>query len=81
MMGYYGGFGLLGGLGMGIGMILWIVLIAVVIWAAISFFSSGANGANGARRADESPLEILKRRYARGEISEAEFEQARANLS
>ena len=77
MMGYYGGFGLLGGLGMGIGMIVWIILIAVVIWAAISFFS---NGSHGARRADESPLEILKRRYARGEISQAEFEQARLHL-
>ncbi len=75
MMGYYGGFGLLGGLGMGIGMILWIVLIAVVIWAAISFFSTGSG------REDESPLEILERRFARGEISQAEFEQARAHLS
>ena len=78
MMGYYGGFGLLGGLGMGIGMILWIVLVAVVIWVAISFFSSP--NSNGASRSDESPLEILKRRYARGEISQAEFEQARTNL-
>jgi putative membrane protein len=78
MMGYYGGFGVLGGLGMGIGMILWVALIAVVIWAAISFFSPGAKGDS---RTDESPIEILKRRYARGEISQAEFEQARANLS
>ena len=75
MMGYYGGFGVLGGLGMGLGMILWIALIAVAVWAATSLFS------NWARSADESPLEILKRRYARGEISQAEYEQARANLS
>ncbi len=74
MMGYYGGYGLLGGLGMGIGMILWIILIAVVVWAAVTLFS------NRARRPDEAPIEILKRRFARGEISEAEFEQARAHL-
>lgn len=30
-MGYYGGYGLLGGLGMGLGMILWIALIALVM--------------------------------------------------
>ena len=74
MMGYYGGYGVLGGLGMGIGMILWIVLIAVVIWAVVSLFARG----NG--RPDATPVEILKRRYARGDISQAEFEQARANL-
>ncbi len=74
MMGYYGGYGLLGGLGMGIGMILWVILIAVVVWAAVTLFS------NRASRPDEAPIEILKRRFARGEISEAEFEQARAHL-
>ncbi len=74
MMGYYGGFGLLGGLGMGIGMILWVILIAAVVWVAVRLFS------NQARRPDEAPIEILKRRFARGEISEAEFEQARAHL-
>ncbi len=74
MMGYYGGYGLLGGLGMGIGMILWVALIAAVVWVAVTLFS------NRARRPDEAPIEILKRRFARGEISEAEFEQARAHL-
>jgi len=74
MMGYYGGFGLLGGLGMGIGMIFWIVLVAVVVWTVVSLFPRG----NG--RSEEVPLEILKRRYAKGEISQAEFEQARAHL-
>ena len=73
MMGYYGGYGLFGGLGMGFGMILWIGLIALVVWAAVALF-------NRSGRAEESPLETLKRRYARGEISEAEFERARECL-
>ncbi len=73
MMGY-GGFGLLGGLGMGVGMILWIALIALVIWAVVALFSRWGHP-------DERPLEILERRYARGEISEAEFEQARERLA
>ncbi len=74
MAGYYGGYGLLGGLGMGLGMILWIVLIALVIWALVVLL-------NRSGRPDEAPLEILKRRYARGELSEAEFEQARERLA
>ncbi len=75
MMGYYGGYGLLGGLGMGFGMILWVVLVVLVVWAVASLFSGQRS------QPKEEPLEILKRRYARGELSEAEFEQARERLA
>ncbi|TAK35963.1 MAG: SHOCT domain-containing protein [Chloroflexota bacterium] len=74
MMGF-GGFGLLGGLGMGLGWLIWIVIIGLVIWAVVAF--SG----NGGSRQSESPIEILKRRYARGEISKAEFELSKQDLS
>ena len=74
MMGYYGGYGLLGGLGMGVGMVLWVVLIALIVWAVVALF-------NRPGRAGESPLEVLKRRYARGELSEAEFAQARERIA
>ena len=73
-MGFYNGYGLLGGLGMGIGMIVWIALIALLLWALFSFFSRETN------RSEEAPIEILKRRYAKGELSQAEFEQAQAHL-
>ena len=74
MMGYYGGFGLMGGLGMGVGMILWVVLITLAIWAVLRLFASQN------RQVVESPLETLKQRYARGEISEAEFERVKQTL-
>ena len=74
MMGYGGAFGLLGGLGMGLGMIFWIVLVAAIVWMLVSVIGRSTVPA-------ESPLEILKRRYARGEISEAEFERARERLT
>lgn len=74
MMGYYGGFGLLGGLGMGVAMILWVVLIGLAIWAVARLFQ-GQN-----RLVLESPLDLLKRRYARGEIGEDEFERAKQKL-
>jgi putative membrane protein len=73
MMGF-GGYGLLGGLGMGIGMLLWVVLIALVAWALVAFLD------NRGKQTEEAPLDILKRRYAKGEINQAEYEQAKRNL-
>ncbi len=69
MTGYQGGYGLLGGLGIGIGMILWVVLIALVVWALLRPF--------GRRwpRPEESRTEIFGRRSDRGGIGEAKFEQ------
>lgn len=75
----YGGYGLLGGLGMGVGMVVWILVIAVIAWALIALFGDRANRRGEAP--DETPLEILKRRYAKGEIDEAEFERARQRLA
>jgi putative membrane protein len=55
-------------------------LVAVVIWLA----RSGRGGQMGSPRAplpdQEDALEILRRRYARGEISREEFETMRDDL-
>jgi putative membrane protein len=63
-------------LGGGLMMVLfWIGPIALVVW--------GLGGLRGGQRPtthDETPLEILRRRYASGEISDEEFEQARRTL-
>ena len=69
--GMMGGFGWLGMLTM---LLFWIGVIALVIWGLNTLFS--------ARQASVEPdaLEILKRRYARGEISREEFVQAREAL-
>jgi putative membrane protein len=73
MMGF-DGYGMLGGLGMGFGMVLWVVLIALVAWALVSFLD------NRGKQIEEAPVDILKRRYAKGEISQPEYEQAKRNL-
>jgi putative membrane protein len=72
--------GMMAGNGMGIVMILfWIVLLAALVLVA-----SGA--AKGIRSRRDEPgeaadaLEILKRRYARGEIEKAEYETKRRDL-
>lgn len=72
--------GMMGG-GMGIIMnIFWIVLIG-----AFALLISGAvNGFRGSRSDDgnlSSPLGILKRRYAQGEIDKAEYEAKRSDLN
>ena len=74
MMGY-GGYGLLGGFGMGFGMIIWIVLIGLVIWAVVAVLTKSTS------RSETTPLEILKQRYVRGEINKAEYDLARKDLS
>ena len=64
--------------GMGLGgwlwMILAVILIVVVAWVLIAAIT-GRN-----RSAADDASEILKARFARGEISQAEYEQARRLL-
>jgi putative membrane protein len=68
--------------GMGIMMIIfWIVLIG----ALVLLISGAANGIRGSQKNIENDpprhLEILKERYASGEINKAEFEEMRQELS
>jgi putative membrane protein len=57
-------------------MITWIVLIIAVIYVLIRITQK--NGAESSRR--ETPLDILKKRYARGELSKEEFEERKKDL-
>lgn len=64
--------------GMGLGgwlwMVLGVVLIVVVVWVLISAI------AGRERTSTDDAAQILKTRFARGEISQAEYEQARRSL-
>ena len=67
------------GSGMGFGMwVFWIILIVVVVFLAKMMIgsSSGQPGANA-----ESPLTILKKRYASGEINQDEYERMKKELA
>jgi len=61
---------------MGLGWILIVVAVAAVVW----LFVRGPLAAGGGRVEKRSALEILKERYARGEIGQAEFEQKKRDL-
>jgi putative membrane protein len=75
MMGYYGWMGAFGGVGMLLGTLVWLAMIALLVWSVSTLFTR--------RQTDtrSDALEILKRRFAAGEISSAEFETARKALA
>lgn len=64
--------------GMGFGMLLfWGLLIAAIVLLAKGSWGSSACGK---REREKSALDILKERYARGEIEREEFEQKKKDL-
>lgn len=66
------------GSGMGLGMLFfWIVLIVIVV-ALVRVIGPGSGSPPDVP--DKSPIEILKARYARGEIDEEEFHRRRREL-
>jgi putative membrane protein len=76
MMGYDGaGWG--GGFWMLGGFLLVIGVIVLVVWAASAVSRGGRPWQDSSR---PMPIEILRERFARGEITEQEFEQARKVL-
>ena len=58
-----------------LGSLLWIALLAVLIWAVVSWLNK-----KNARTTAPSAMEILRQRYARGEIDATTFEQMRERL-
>lgn len=68
-----------GGWGMFFGPLLWIALIAAIIFL-VAYAARGQGGEWPARLSRSTPLEILKERYARGEIDKKEFEEIKRTL-
>jgi putative membrane protein len=68
----YGGSMFGGGLGM---LLVWLVPIALVIWLVSSWGKRP-----GQEPAAKTALDILKERYARGEIGKDEFEQKKRDI-
>ena len=70
---------------MGGGGLFGILLIVIVIWAVFQFAGKGGlnNPFNNNRQIgsrEENPLEILRKRYAKGEISKEEYESMKSDL-
>ncbi len=72
--------GMMNGYGMGGGWwILWLIFWILVIIGLILLIKYLWEG-GAAKREPESALEILQKRYARGEISKEEFEEKKKDL-
>jgi putative membrane protein len=74
--------GMMGGFGFGWFMpILMIIFWGLVIWGVVAL----VRGLSGPKYCDssvaDSALEVLKRRYARGEVSKKEYEEKKRELT
>ena len=56
--------------------IFWLLLILVVIWV----LKASVGGGGGSSGSDRSPMEILRERYAKGEIDRETFERMKKDL-
>jgi putative membrane protein len=78
------------GLGFGVGgflpivltILFWALIIGAIVWLVSSFASgrSAGNASTNTATTLDPALDILRQRYARGEITKTEYEDMRRNL-
>jgi putative membrane protein len=63
----------------GAGIVVWLLLLVLVV--LLVYFLIRNQGAGGSRPTPgETPLDILKKRYARGEITKEQFDEMKKDL-
>ncbi len=60
---------------------LFVIIFSVLVMLGIIHLINLFSGGKGARRQGEPPLDILKRRYAKGEITKDDFEKMKRALT
>jgi putative membrane protein len=60
-------------------MIFWIVVLIGIVFLVKWLVQQGRTGGQPPQK-EETPLDILKKRYARGEIDKEEFDQRKKDL-
>jgi putative membrane protein len=68
-----------GGMGMGFGMI-WFWMIGIAFLVLIIWLITRSSNQNTTGNQFKSAIDILKERYARGEIDKDEFEEKRSRI-
>ena len=56
-------------------MILFIALIVILVVFLVRWFGASGHGTSSHQPSRKTPLDILKERFARGEIDKEEFEE------
>lgn len=72
MMGWFGG-----GIMM---LVFWVLVILLVVWV-VREITGRHSGSNSGSNSNSRALDILKERYAKGEISKEEFEAKKKDVS
>jgi putative membrane protein len=65
------------GWGMGWGWIIGLIVLVVIIWIVVKALNQNKTSD---QPGNKTPLDILKERYARGEIDKQEFEERKKDL-
>ncbi len=73
--GYYGNMGMYSILGGFFSFLMWILIIILIIWIIRNYSSLKRDD-----KKDSNSIDILKERYAKGEIEREEFETKRKDL-
>lgn len=60
--------------------LIWVIIVAVAVSLIYSIFKGKQSLTKSGRTKDESATNILKRRYASGELTEEEFKQMKKDL-
>lgn len=63
------------------GVIMWILILLAIVLVVSLFVRTGRRTPTADESGRETPLDIIEKRYARGEISRAEFEEMKKDLS
>jgi len=69
-----GGYGMMG-FGMGFGFLFMLLFWGALIWLVVTLVNAGQSGKKG-----EDPSNIIKKRYASGEISKKRYEEMKKEL-
>ena len=59
--------------------IVWVIIIGLIVWGVIAFTRHSSFGTTSG--SNRTPLEIAKERYAKGEISQEEYERIKKDLA
>ena len=70
-----GGYGMMG-LGMGFGFVFMLIFWGLIIWIIVTL----VNSAQSNKKEDSDPLTILKKRFAKGEMTKKQYEEMRKEL-
>ena len=74
--------GMMGGYGsMFLVPIIIIVVIGIIVWAVVAATQKSGNSNDTTGHKTETPLDVLKRRYAQGEINKEEYEEKKRDLT